>query len=258
MSSVFPLNRFVSKPNNVQQLAVARALAAQALALTLALFGIAPAQANMVLSNAIVHFEEGSAARQDVEIRNAGKEPLYVQIEPHIVKNPGTEQEERVLIKNPREHGLLVTPSRMVLAPGTAKSMRLVKLDMPSDPEQNNERIYRISARPVVGDVTAEQNGLKVLIGYEVLAIVYPKSPNLDLVVERSGTTLTAHNKGNTNVLLQEGFQCDTPEQPLEECAPVRGRRMYPGLKWSVDLQRDLPVRFFQSVGTRNFVEIYD
>jgi hypothetical protein len=38
----------------------------------------------------------------------------------------------------------------------------------------------------------------------------------------------------------------------------VRGKRMYPGLKWSVDLEHDLPVRFFQSVGTRNFVETYD
>jgi len=212
----------------------------------------------MVLSNAIVHFEEGSAARQDVEISNAGSEPLYVQIEPHIVLNPGTPQEQRVLIKNPREHGLLVTPSRMVLAPGTAKSMRLVKLDMPGDPEEKNERIYRISARPVVGDITAQQTGLKVLIGYEVLAIVYPKSPAPDLVVERSGLTLTARNKGNTNVLLQEGFQCDRPDQPLEECSPVRGKRMYPGLSWSVELKRDLPVRFFQSVGTRNFVEIYN
>jgi len=258
MPPVFPPNRFVSKPIHALQLVVARALAALSLGLTLMVLAIAPAHASMVLSNAIVHFEEGSSARQDVEIRNSGSEPLYVQIEPHIVLNPGTEQEERVLIKNPREHGLLVTPSRMVLAPGTAKSMRLVKLDMPSDPEERNERIYRISARPVVGDVSAQKNGLKVLIGYEVLAIVYPKSPNPDLLVERSGTTLTAHNQGNTNVLLQEGFQCDTPEQPLEECAPVRGKRMYPGLKWSVELTRDLPVRFFQSVGTRNFVEIYN
>ena len=84
------------------------------------------AQANMVLSNAIVHFEPGASARQDVEIANVGSEPLYVQIEPHIVLKPGTEDEERVAIKNPREHGLLVTPSRMVLAPGTTKSMRIV------------------------------------------------------------------------------------------------------------------------------------
>ncbi len=220
-------------------------------------FGSLPAHANMVLSNAIVHFDEGAAARQDVEITNVGNEPLYVQIEPHIVHNPGTDEEERVAIKNPREHGLLVTPSRMVLAPGTAKSMRIVKLAMADDPKQEKERIYRISARPVVGDVTSGQSGVKVLIGYEVLAIVYPSSPEPNLVVERNGLVLSAENRGNTNVLLQEGFQCETPEQPLEDCAPVRGKRMYPGLKWSVELEHDLPVRFFQSVGTRNYVETY-
>lgn len=220
-------------------------------------FGSLPAHANMVLSNAIVHFDEGAAARQDVEITNVGNEPLYVQIEPHIVHNPGTADEERVAIKNPREHGLLVTPSRMVLAPGTAKSMRIVKLAMADDPKQEKERIYRISARPVVGDVTSGQSGVKVLIGYEVLAIVYPSSPEPNLVVERNGLVLSAENRGNTNVLLQEGFQCETPEQPLEDCTPVRGKRMYPGLKWSVELEHDLPVRFFQSVGTRNYVETY-
>jgi len=217
-----------------------------------------PAAANMVLSNAIVHFDERSPSRQDVEITNVGDEPLYVKIEPHMVVNPGTDSEERVAIKNPREHGLLVTPNRMVLAPGTAKSMRIVKLPFPADPQQTKERIYRISARPVVGDVTSNQSGVKVLIGYEVLAIVYPADPAPNLVVKRDGLKLTAQNQGNTNVLLQEGFQCETPEQPLEECAPVRGKRMYPGLTWSVDLEHDLPVRFFQSVGTRNYVETYE
>lgn len=221
-------------------------------------FASLPVHANMVLSNAIVHFDEGASSRQDVEITNMGNEPLYVQIEPHIVLNPGTKEEERVAIKNPREHGLLVTPSRMVLAPGTSKSMRIVKLAVPGDPKQEKERIYRISARPVVGDVSSTQSGVKVLIGYEVLAIVYPSSPEPNLVVERNGLVLTAENRGNTNVLLQEGFQCETPEQPLEECAPVRGKRMYPGLKWSVDLLHDLPVRYFQSVGTRNYVETYE
>ena len=216
------------------------------------------AEANMVLSNAIVHFESGDSARQDVEITNAGAEPLYVQIEPHVVLNPGTEDEERVLIKNPREHGLLVTPSRMVLAPGTTKSMRIVKLPLADDPGQEKERIYRISARPVVGDVSSAQSGVKVLIGYEVLAIVYPAKPSPNLVVERDGLKLTAENLGNTNVLLQEGFQCETPDQPLEECTSIRGKRMYPGLKWSLDLEHDLPVRYFQSVGTRNYVETYD
>jgi len=252
------LNRLVPKGAGLSCPTTARRYAAMLTLAGLVCALSAPAAASMILSNAIVHFEEGAAARQDVEISNAGDEPLYVQIEPHIVLNPGTAEEERVLIKNPREHGLLVTPSRMVLAPGAAKSMRLVKLPLAGDPDEEQERIYRISARPVVGDVNARQSGLKVLIGYEVLAIVYPKSPAPKLVVQRDGHRLTAQNLGNTNVLLQEGFQCASPEQPLEECAPVRGKRMYPGLSWSVDLQHDLPVRFFQSVGTRNYVETYE
>ena len=70
-----------------------------------------PAAANMVLSNAIVHFEPGSPARQDVEITNVGNEPMYVQIEPKVILNPGTDTEHREVITDPRQHGLLVTPN---------------------------------------------------------------------------------------------------------------------------------------------------
>ena len=209
--------------------------------------------AAMALSNAIVHFEPGKPSRQDVEITNTGEEPLYVQVDPRVVLNAGTESEERVSITDPREHGLLVTPNRLVIAPGASRALRLVKLAK----QLTQERIFRITARPVSGELEAESSGLKILIGYEVLAIFYPDKLDPNLQVKRSGQTLTVANNGNTNVLLQEGFQCQTPNLPLEECTPLPGKRMYPGTSWQVELPHDLPVRYYQSVGTRNFVETY-
>lgn len=209
--------------------------------------------ANMALSNAIVHFEPGEPTRQDVEISNMGNEPLYVQVEPKVVLQPGTEQEQRELITDPREHGLLVTPNRLVIAPGAAQVIRLVNIKG----ADNAERIFRITARPIAGEFEASSSGLKVLIGYEVLAIVYPNNPQPKLEVERNGRTLSIENTGNTNVFLQEGFQCEVPNAAVEDCTPLPGKRMYPGMKWVSELPHDLPVRYYQSVGTRNFVETY-
>ena len=225
------------------------------LSLTISLFGIfgtATAQANMLLSNVIVHFEPGKPTRQDVEITNAGTDPMYVDIEPTRVLEPGTENESRVKITDPRADGLLVTPNKMILPPGATKVIRLVKIGAATE-----ERVYRITAKPVAAGVEAEQSGLKIMVGYEILAIVYPNEPLPNLEVARTGQNMVMRNNGNTNILLREGYQCATKDQPLEECDNLPARRLYPGNEWQVDLPQDLPVKFYQSVGTRNFVEEY-
>lgn len=225
-----------------------------ALLCSLALFamGSVPALASMELSNVIYHFEAGEASRQDVEIYNTGEEPLYIDVVPTRVLSPGTEQEDRAPIVDPREAGLLVTPNKMIVPAGGTKVMRLVKMGGGAD-----ERVYRIAAKPVARGVEADESGLKIMIGYEILAIVYPNNTQPQLDVLREGTTLKVRNVGNTNVLLREGFQCEIPGQALEDCTPLPGKRMYPGNEWTLELPRDLPVTYYQSIGTRNFVETW-
>lgn len=209
-------------------------------------------QANMQLNNVIFHFEPGEGARKDVEVFNPGELPLYVEIVPAQVLAPGEADEKREVIKDPRAAGLLVTPNKLIVPPGTSKMVRLVKLG--GNPK---ERVYRVAAKPVVGGVDADESGLKVMIGYELLAIVYPNNPQPDLQVEREGKLLRVKNAGNANVLLREGFQCPEQDMPKEQCTPLPGRRMYPGNEWQIELPHDLPVTYYQSVGTRNFVETY-
>ena len=208
--------------------------------------------ANMELNNVILHFEPGEATRQDVEVSNRGDTPLYVEIEPRVVLSPGTANEDRSLISDPRQAGLLVTPNKLIVPPGSTKSVRMVKMG-----ETMDERVYRVAARPVVGGVEAQENGLKILIGYEVLAIVYPSISKPRLRVERDGQRLTVRNIGNTNVLMREGYQCAEAGLPREQCESLPGKRVYPGNVWQLDLPLDRPVTYYQSVGSRNFVENY-
>ena len=207
---------------------------------------------NMQLSNVIFHFEPGETTRQDVEVYNAGDKPLYVEVTPTVVIAPGEANEDRRPIADPRADGLLVTPNKLIVPPGGTKAVRLVKMG-----NTPHERVYRVAFKPVVSGVQAEQSGLKIMIGYEVLAIVYPNNKKPELVFERTGQALTVRNVGNTNVLLREGMQCATEKMLPEECTSVTGRRMYPGNVWQVALPNPWPVTFYQSVGMRNFVETY-
>lgn len=211
------------------------------------------AQASMVLSNVIVHFEPGEPPREDIQIENNGDETLYIEVKPHVVHAPGTPDERRELIRNPRDSGLLVTPNRLVIGPGARKRLRLVNLD----PDCPDERVYRVAVTPVVGEVSAAQSGLKVLIGYEVLVISQPQAPAAELVARRLGQTLHLENRGNTNVLMREGYQCQYDGQPRETCTPLASRRLYPGNRWQLALPYDRPVHYHLGTGTRNVAKTY-
>ena len=215
---------------------------------------LSPLSANMFLSEAIIHFEPGKPLRKDIEVENPGSENLYIEITPTVVEQPGTEGEHRVAISDPRESGLLVTPNKLVIPPGGRKLVRLVSLQ----PLGEKERVYRVTFKPVVGDLETEQIGVKILVGYEVLVLVQPATPEPNLIATRSGTSLSFENKGNTNVLLREGKQCpDGASDDSENCKRLNGKRLYPGNSWSVDLPFNKAVDYQMSIGTKNSVKTY-
>ena len=111
-----------------------------------------PAQAEMVLSQVIVDMQPGKASHQDIEVWNAGEERLYVSAEPFEIQQPGQPGERRVASPDPTVSGLLVTPQRLVLEPDQRRLIRLSAIV----PASANDRIYRITIKPVAGPVTAE------------------------------------------------------------------------------------------------------
>jgi P pilus assembly chaperone PapD len=210
--------------------------------------------ANMVLSEAIIHFEPGKPLRKDIEVENPGSENLYIEITPSVVNQPGTENEKRETINDPRESGLLATPNKLVIPPGGRKLVRLVSLK----PLGEKERVYRVTFKPVVGDLETEQIGIKILVGYEVLVLVQPAIPEPNLVAKRDGKKLFFVNEGNTDILLREGKQCpDGVADDSENCDSLPGKRLYPGNSWSVDLPHNKAVDYQMSIGTKNLVKTY-
>jgi P pilus assembly chaperone PapD len=195
----------------------------------------------MVLNKVVIDFPGDKVPRDDIKIQNTGDETLFVLVEPFQILNPGTEKQERVKIRDPGKSGLLVTPNRFVLQAKQTKIMRLVVLK----PAEKEDRIYRLTVRPVIGDVKAEQTAVKIVIGYDVLVVVRPAGAQGNLAAKREGKKITFSNSGETSVLLSNGKNCDAEGK---NCAELPPRRMYVGNTWSVNLEHDTPAEYYVTV----------
>lgn len=192
---------------------------------------VSPARAEFVMSEVILDFADGMPRQRDVEIVSRDKVTQYIATETYVVENPTEANEQRTLVKNPQESGLLITPNKMALPAGARKLMRFVLIK----PQTDKEQIYRVAVKPVIQGVEVEDQrvALKVLVGYETLVIVRPKDAKIDLVAERKGNSLTITNKGNTNANIQSGQQCNATGG---ECKETNVARIYAGQSWTTTL----------------------
>jgi hypothetical protein len=83
-----------------------------------------------------------------------------------------------------------------------------------------------VTVKPVVGELSSEQAGLKILVGYDVLVLVRPRTAQPRVAGTRAGNVLTLRNNGNVSVELMSGKQCDNAGQA---CLPLTGGRLYAG-----------------------------
>ncbi len=193
----------------------------------------AAANASMSLNRVIVHFDSDKAPREDIVVTNPDDEPLYLQTEVYQVENPGEANEKLVQITDPDKMKLLVAPQKTIIPPGTRKTVRLVSLETPED----EEAVYRVTFKPVVGDLEATQTAIKILIAYQALIFVRPDEAVYDVQAQREGEKLTFTNQGNINVVLRNGYYCANKNFKREECAELsQSVRLYAGQQWLATL----------------------
>ena len=205
-------------------------LAMSALALPVA------AQAELVLSQLVVDLAPGAQQRADIEVWNSSEERAYVATEPSEILEAGRPGESRIVEVDPEKRGLLVSPSRMILEPGQRRLIRIV----PMGPHGPRERVYRVTVKPVAGELSAEDSGLKLLIGYDVLVLLRAADARPDVTAVRSGKRLTLRNAGDASVELLDGKQCDA----AKHCVELPGKRLYAGAEWSQELGSEAPVDY--------------
>ena len=195
------------------------------------------ARAEFLISSAILEFTGDGPRQLDVELISRSQENDYIVTEVREVLRPGAADETIRQVEDPADSWLLVTPERTVLAAGSRKVMRFVLLKEPDE----SEHIYRVAMKPVVKDVeNSAKLGLKILVGYEALVIIRPRTITPNFEVTREGRMLRVENRGTSNVLLQNGRQCD--EGPDCRLPPVV--RAYAGRTVTVELPYAREVRY--------------
>ena len=146
---------------------------------------------------------------------NQDAENLYRAVEVFEVRNPGTDQEERVTATAPSMSMLVATPNRLIVPPQGRKTIRLVNREVTDE-----ERIYRVSVTPKLPPLqNPEKTVIRVILAHQLLVIVQPRQPVQNLQVTREDLALSFKNLGNTNVLISEGEQCDSAGNNCVESA---------------------------------------
>ena len=186
------------------------------------LFLAESAHSAMTLDKIIVYLDDTPNAREDIVITNPDAETLYLQTEVFRVDNPGQENEQRVRVVDPEDFKLLVSPAKAVLASGDRKRFRLMSLEGKLD----KEKVYRVTFRPVVGEVKSDRSALKILVAYQALVFIQPKDGAYKLGVSRRGDAMLLENSGNINVEVVEIQHCIAEDncQKLEDSG-----RLYAG-----------------------------
>ena len=100
--------------------------------------------------------------------------------------------------------------------------------------------MFRVTVKPVVGDVTGASTGLKLLVGYDMLVIQRPHSPKAQVTATHDGGRMTLHNSGNTNAELFRDRQCPPTGG---SCEDLPGERLYAGTSATITIKASWQVR---------------
>ena len=186
--------------------------------------------AGILLDKSIVDFPSDQPPRQDITVSNQGDEIAYVQVQVLEVTNPGTDQEERRPISDKEDISFVASPSKLAIPPNGRKQVRLVNLS-----ETPGEKVYRINFTPVLPPLDdSEGMGVRVVIAYQVLALIHPQDPIENLIIKRDAISLQIQNKGNSYALITEIRQCDKNGSNCQD--DLGSKRLYAGNSMTIAL----------------------
>jgi P pilus assembly chaperone PapD len=200
-----------------------------------------PGYSGILLDKSIVDFPAGEPPRQDVTVTNQSNEIAYVKVEVLQVSNPGTDQEKRTPVNGEETIDFVASPAKLAISPGGRKQVRMVSLADPGD-----EKVYRINFTPVLPPLeeTEEEGiGVRIVVAYQVLALIHPAEPVEKLIIKRDPISITFDNQGNSYALITNVTQCD---KKGENCIDDLGsKRLYAGNKMTIAVPyQDTPISY--------------
>ncbi|MDB2593014.1 hypothetical protein N9Y17_04880 [Gammaproteobacteria bacterium] len=194
-------------------------------------FGMSAEKAGQAQLGVSSHHEDLTAKKKQVflTVKNHGDGVGYVKMDVHkIVMKDG--QRTRVVIKDPRKLGLLVTPGKMVLKPGQSRKVRMRRLIF----NNPHDLVYEVNAVPVK---PPQKSNKKTVMSVSITMVTFtrvvsrPAKLEPKLMVNRDQGEVNFDNQGNTTVLIRNLRQCH-----VEPCEKLYGFYLIPGMHRTIHL----------------------
>lgn len=172
-----------------------------------------------------VPMQKSGGAQISVTTNSADTE--YVKTTVKKINNPATPQENETTISQSSGNGIVVTPEKFGLAPGTTRIIRLINIQPPQ-----TEEAYRVYFEGVPG-LNSNNNKseakspvkLGVSMIWGVLVTVPPAAPRLDFTLNPSSRVVS--NTGNIHLKINSIGLC--PQQLTDD-----------GCKWSKPVKNSI------------------
>lgn len=224
----------------------------------------APLHAQISVSRTIIEFAAGDGI-EDVDLVNRGDFRIFLDLELAEIVHPERDEPERRALDDPRTAPVLVSPAKLVVAPGERRRIRIIRREVDGE----RERIYRLALKPSTGgldlgerDARLKRTGIQILLGYDLLIMDRPETLQPKVVVSRRDDRIRFENRGNTNVLLREIRHCPRGVPNDEACIDLPANRLYVDETLELALPplagvRDTEVRLLKMIGNRAEREIF-
>lgn len=152
----------------------------------------------------------------------------YIQTNLKLVSNPATRQEKESEESVSNSEGVIVSPSKFVLAAGQKHNIRLVTMNLPA-----TEKVYRlyIESLPAKdGEARVDAEKLKTEVGIDlvwgVVIHVPPSKPLIRLSLDSATNQIT--NAGNFHLkIVRVGYCTDSNKDETCDWATVN-KNIYP------------------------------
>ncbi|MFD3227900.1 fimbria/pilus periplasmic chaperone [Rahnella aceris] len=172
-----------------------------------------------------VPMQKSGGAQISVTTNSATTE--YVKTTVKKINNPATPQENETTITQSSGNGIVVTPEKFGLAPGTTRIIRLINIQQPQ-----TEEAYRVYFEGVPGlnnnggkSDQKNQTKLGISMIWGVLVTVPPAAPRLDFTLDPA--TRVVSNTGNIHLKINSIGLC--PQQLTDD-----------GCKWSKPVKNSI------------------
>lgn len=207
-----------------------------ALAIALGLAIAAPASvANMVVYPMTTKIGNEQDGVTQIQIFSKTDKVQYVKTRVAKVVNPAMQDEHEVDVS--ADAGLVVSPQRLVLTPGSNRTVRIISDSVPTE-----EIVYRVYFEPVnapadaieveSADGPAVKSQIGVSLIWGALVRVLPDNRNLQATLSADGSKL--HNGGNVRIGVLEVGHCTSGSESDCKWTDVQ-KSVYPGQSLSID-----------------------